>query len=259
MGKPKLLEQGNPDRVRWRTLGLAFTGRGHVLSGEPCQDRHKVASLLNGDLVVIVADGAGSAEFSDEGARVATETCLTQIAERAQRKRLARQDYYGIFLSAAERVSHYARSFNLSPRKFATTLNVLHCTRAGTANASIGDSGCIIVTGQDELEILAPPFKGRYANETAFLSQSMVERYFSYGETLNSIIGYIAATDGIFDLLFQQDQINSQSAHALIDCLRRQEPTQAEKELTAFCQSGTIARFTRDDLTLILGLPTEEK
>jgi serine/threonine protein phosphatase PrpC len=247
-----------PDRVRWRTLGVAFTGRGHVLSGEPCQDRHTVASLLNGDLVVIVADGAGSAEFSDEGARVAAETCLTQIAERARHKRLVRLDYYEIFHSAAEQVSHYARSFNLSPREFATTLNVLHCTRSGTANVSIGDSGCIIVTGQDELEILAPPFKGRYANETAFLSQSMVERYFSYGETRNPINGYIAATDGIFDLLFQQDQINTQSAHALIDCLRRQESPQAAKELTAFCQSGTIARFTRDDLTLVLGLREED-
>lgn len=245
--------------VRWRTLGLAFTGRGHVLSGEPCQDRHIVASLLNGDLVVIVADGAGSAEFSDEGARVAAEACLTQIAERAQRKRLTRQDYHEIFLSAAMRVSQYAKHFNLSPREFATTLNVLHCTRAGTVNASIGDSGCILMTRQDELEILAPPFKGRYANETAFLNRSMIERYFNYGETREPINGYIAATDGIFDLLFQQDQINKQSAHALIDCLRRQEPTRAAKELTAFCQSGTIARFTRDDLTLILGLQEENR
>jgi serine/threonine protein phosphatase PrpC len=245
--------------VRWRTLAVAFTGRGHALSGEPCQDRHLAASLLNGDLVVIVADGAGSAEFSDEGSRVAVETCLTQIAERAQHKRLTRQDYYEIFLAVAERVSDYARHFNLSPREFATTLNVLHCTRAGTVNASIGDSGCILVTGQDELEILAPPFKGRYANETAFLNRSMIERYFSYGETREPINGYIAATDGIFDLLFQQDQINAESTHALIDCLRRQEPTQAAKELTAFCQSGTIARFTRDDLTLILGLRERNK
>jgi len=91
------------------------------------------------------------------------------------------------------------------------------------------------------------------------VSQEFTKNHFSYGETREPINGYIAATDGIFDLLFQQDQINAESTHALIDCLRRQEPTQAAKELTAFCQSGTIARFTRDDLTLILGLRERNK
>ncbi len=109
-------------------------------------------------------------------------------------------------MNVAQHVDDYARQFNLSLRDFYTTLNVLHCTKDGVFNASIGDSGCIILTEENDLQVLALPCKGQYANQTAFLTKRMVERYFSYGETVNPINGYIAATDGIFDLLFQQDK-----------------------------------------------------
>jgi serine/threonine protein phosphatase PrpC len=248
----------NPDGVQWRTLGIIATGKGHLTSGVPCQDYFTTASLRNGDLVTIVADGAGSAEFSGEGARVATEECLSLIAERASQKLLKKADYYEIFMTVAQRVADYARQFNLSHRDFYTTLNVLHCTQHRTHNASIGDSGCIILNHLDELQIMAKPTKGRYANETAFLTKRMVEKHFSYGERQHPISGYIAATDGIFDLLFEREKINSQSASALIDCLKRQEPTQAEKELKALLNSKTIERYTRDDLTLVLGVRPQD-
>ncbi len=215
-----------------------------------------MASLLNGDLVVIVADGAGSAEYSDEGARVASETCLALIAEQSHARPLSEQDYQKIFVATARSVANYARSFQLSPRDFATTLNVLHVTQHGTYNASIGDSGCLIQTDTNELKLLAEPFKGRYANETAFLSRRMVEKYFSFGSTTEAIKGFIAATDGIFDLLYQQDRINVESASALIECLRKQDPLRAQQELETFFQSQTLARFTRDDLTLVVGHST---
>lgn len=240
-------------------MGIIQTGKGHLASGVRCQDFFKTASLINGDLVTIVADGAGSAEFSDEGARIATEECMALIAERAMERSLTKTDYYEIFITVAKRVTDYARHFNLSLRDFYTTLNVLHCTKDGVMNASIGDSGCIILTDQDELQILAEPTRGRYANETAFLTKRMLKHYFSYGETPHSIIGYISATDGIFDMLFEREQINSRSARALIDCLQRQEPPQAEQELKAFLNSKTVARFTRDDLTLVLGVRPQDK
>jgi len=247
-----------PDSVRWRTLGVASTGRGHALSGEPCQDHHKVASLLNGELVVIVADGAGSAEFSDEGARVASETCLSLIAEQSVKRPLSERDYRRIFMATARSVAHYARGFQLAPREFATTLNVLHCTPHGICNASIGDSGCLIQTDTNALKLLAAPFKGRYANETAFLTPRMVGKYFVFGCTDAPVKGFIAATDGSFDLLYQQDRINADSANALIECLRKQDLRQARQELETFFQSQTLARFTRDDLTLVVGHATGE-
>ena len=251
-------QQPFPDSVRWRTLGVASTGRGHVLSGEPCQDHHKMASLLNGDLVVIVADGAGSAEFSDEGARVASETCLSLIAEQSRERPLSERDYHRIFMATARSVVHYARSFQLSPRKFASTLNVLHITQYGIFNASIGDSGCLVQLDKDELKLLAKPFKGRYTNETAFLTPRMVEKYFAFGSSDAPVKGFIAATDGIFDLLYQQDRINAASANALMECLRKQELPRAQQELETFFQSQTLARFTRDDLTLVIGHSTTE-
>lgn len=249
----------NPVDAQWKTLGIIQKGRGHLASGAPCQDFFRTASLINGDLVTIVADGAGSSEFSDEGARVATEECMTLIAARATEQRLTEKDYYEIFLSVAHEVDCFARQFNLSIRDFYTTLNVLHCTKDGIFNASIGDSGCIILTEENELQILAEPTKGRYANETAFLTKRMVKHYFSYGETLHPISGYIAATDGIFDILFKQEQIRSKPARGLIDCLKRQETAQAEKELKALFNSGAIARHTCDDLTLVLGVKSKNR
>lgn len=259
MGRPRILEIDHQDDAQWKTLGIIATGKGHLTSGVPCQDFFTTASLHNGDLVTIVADGAGSAAFSDEGARVATEECLSLIAERASQKLLKKADYYEIFMTVAQRVADYARQFNLSHRDFYTTLNVLHCTQDRTHNASIGDSGCIILNDQDKLQIMAKPTKGRYANETAFLTKQMLEKHFSYGERQHPINGYIAATDGIFDLLFEREQINSQSASALIDCLKQQELAPAEQEIRAFLNSRTITRFTRDDLTLVIGVRAQDR
>lgn len=239
--------------AHWRTLGITATGRGHLARGVLCQDHYTVASLTNGDLVVIVADGAGSAEFSDEGARVAVEECLSLIAEKVQQAALSRQDYHEIFMTVAERVSHFARSFQLAPRDCYTTLNVLHCTEHGTFNASIGDSGSIVLTADGELEILAEPFKGEYANETTFLTKRMIEKYFTYGSTHEGVTGFISATDGIFDMLFQRDQINSKSVTGLIECFKQQGLSKAKETIKSLLQTPTISSRTNDDLTMVIG------
>src|SRR6185436_9273324 len=62
----------------WRLLGASVTGTSHLKSGLPCQDAHACRALPGG-VILAVADGAGSAERSAEGARCAADSVLTAL------------------------------------------------------------------------------------------------------------------------------------------------------------------------------------
>src|SRR5438874_1519448 len=58
---------------RWRVVGTSVPGVRHRRRGEPCQDVFRRTETADGTLVIAVADGAGSAEFAEVGARRAVE------------------------------------------------------------------------------------------------------------------------------------------------------------------------------------------
>jgi serine/threonine protein phosphatase PrpC len=68
----------------WRVLGASVVGVSHVAHGTPCQDAHAHRLLPGGLLAVAVADGAGSASRSDEGAKAAVEAALDALERIAR-------------------------------------------------------------------------------------------------------------------------------------------------------------------------------
>src|SRR4051794_33768846 len=64
----------------WKILHASAVGTSHQVTGRPCQDHcdARIVPPVGGDvLIAACADGAGSAEHSDIGARVAVETFLS--------------------------------------------------------------------------------------------------------------------------------------------------------------------------------------
>jgi len=69
----------NDPAKSWRVVAASTAGTAHLLSGAPCQDAH-IARLLTDDTVILIAaDGSGSAPHSDTGARIATQRMLESI------------------------------------------------------------------------------------------------------------------------------------------------------------------------------------
>ena len=55
--------------LQWRVVAAAVQGVSHQRLDLPCQDALGYLVLPSGTLVVALADGAGSAQYSDQGAR----------------------------------------------------------------------------------------------------------------------------------------------------------------------------------------------
>lgn len=69
----------------WRILGASLAGSSHLAAGLPCQDAHGWRELPGGVWLAAVADGAGSAPRSDEGAALAVDAALEALAAAADR------------------------------------------------------------------------------------------------------------------------------------------------------------------------------
>src|SRR2546427_12564589 len=66
--------------AQWRVVGASVTGTGHQKMGRGCDDAHRFRISSTGSLFLAVADGAGSASRSAEGAGYVVQTAL-QTAE----------------------------------------------------------------------------------------------------------------------------------------------------------------------------------
>ncbi|HEY3342098.1 MAG TPA: protein phosphatase 2C domain-containing protein, partial [Anaerolineae bacterium] len=68
----------------WRVVGASVMGTSHQEMGTPCQDAHAYRVASTGELIVAIADGAGSASRSAEGAALVVQfavdwlTCACQ-------------------------------------------------------------------------------------------------------------------------------------------------------------------------------------
>src|SRR5260370_37962124 len=65
--------------TNWRLLGASVTGIAHTKGGLPCQDAHAYREVA-GCALLAVADGAGSAERSAEGAQCASHAAPAAMA-----------------------------------------------------------------------------------------------------------------------------------------------------------------------------------
>ena len=151
----------------WRLLGASLTGRAHEQRGLPNQDALAAASRLDGHLLLAVADGAGSAPLSAEGAELACRTaiaCLSAVPtpepEPALRLALAK---------AATAVHSHARRAGKPARDYACTLLLAVASDRFVSGLQLGD-GAVVTATAGGLERLTPGWRSTYAGETVFLT-----------------------------------------------------------------------------------------
>ena len=73
----------------WRVIGASVSGVRHRREDMPCQDYWGYRTLPTGEVVVAVADGAGSAPLAAEGAHAMVENALATIGAIWERYRPA--------------------------------------------------------------------------------------------------------------------------------------------------------------------------
>src|SRR5690349_18611216 len=111
----------------WNVAGASVQGTSHMERDVPCQDAHLYRVLPEGHLIIAVADGAGSAARSDEGAWLAVQQAILSLEivlsdsiptdELMWRATMAQ-----CFAAAGDAIAQLAAQDGSSLRAFATTL-----------------------------------------------------------------------------------------------------------------------------------------
>ncbi len=246
----------------WNVVGASVQGTSHQQNDDiPCQDAHGYRVLLNGAIVIAVADGAGSAGRSDEGAQRAVKQALNSL-ERDLAYDVPRfESGWQRLMSAAFRQAHesivkFARWENASARDFAATLTCAVISKEGLAVGQIGD--CLAVAqGEDEQLFVATQLqRGEYANETFFLTLDDALDHLQV-QVYPPVRALAVMSDGLVRLAVNvgENKPHLPFFRPLLDFATTMEnEKKARKELAAFLASERVCARTDDDKTLVLAV-----
>lgn len=251
-------------------------GRSHEHGGTFRDDDFFVAATQdNGWAVLIVADGAGSAEFSREGSRIAVETAGrflvdgldgefgTKVgtlvdgwdANPANINTIFEEFYYSFHrmaLRAVEAIENEAGARGASVRSFATTLLAAAIRRDGDntflATFWIGD-GAIVAYAPPPgtVKPMGTPDGGEFAGQTRFLERATLADGFAKRVSIGrhqNISSVILLTDGVSDPYFETDNGLADPSKwnalwkELAPLLREEDPSGALAEWLHFFKQG---------------------
>ena len=237
--KPDQATKGINDSDQFQLIGASQRGRSHANHGTCRDDDFKlIAEDQSGWRILAVADGAGSSEFSREGARLAVETATARLSEQltahdsaiTQALRAWQQVPTDAHSTAVKKALYPAFSVALydavkaiyaaveeqgcASREFYTTLLLTaHKWLDGKhylIGYWIGDGGLVIYDAGQSVHLLGDIDSGEYAGQTRFLDNSAVTQEdifqrirFDCRETMTALL---LMSDGISDPVFETDQ-----------------------------------------------------
>lgn len=132
--------------IRWRVIGASVQGASHRAKpiSISCQDAHNYRLLPDGTVLIAIADGAGSASRSAEGASLAVGRALDALeaglADRTPSDEAGwRHLLYTVFARTRQALIRWAKAEGLTPRDFATTLTCALITKGQLVVSQVGD------------------------------------------------------------------------------------------------------------------------
>jgi hypothetical protein len=244
----------------WRVIGASVQGTSHLKGDVPCQDAHGYQVLDGGLVLAAVADGAGSAERSHQGAQLAVQEVLAALSTALDKDAPTDEPAWGKLLlqtfgQARGALVQLSELEEASLRAFATTLSCTILAEGYLVVGQIGD-GVTVARATDGLLFAASePQRGEYANETFFLTQEdALERVQVYVHA-EAVDALALMTDGLIRLAMN---LSEGIPHApffgpLFDYAARvEELPRGEEQLAAFLASERVCERTDDDKTLVL-------
>lgn len=259
--------------MAWKVVAAAAAGSSHDILNLPCQDALGYQVLLTdsqpeGILVAALADGAGSAQRSEQGARTAVDTALQFLSAYLHEEGLPQhEDAWSLLLAEAFTAAQLAL-FQLADeeylpaRSFATTLSCLVAHARGYALATIGDGVIVSMDSAGDLTLVNRLQRGEYANETYFLTQEFALEQVQIAICNQPARGIVMMSDGLSRLALSLPAQKPfepffRPLFAFIES-REQEHTaedfEANRQLEAFLNSDRVHARTDDDKSLLIAV-----
>jgi len=238
--------------MAWTVLGDSATGASHAGREQPCQDAFRWA-LLGPDgktLLIVVADGAGSAELAEVGARLACDEAV-RIAQSTDDI-----DLKGWFTRVRDSLRDESIRRECPIRQLACTLLLAVIGEQESHFAQVGD-GAIVVKKGCEWEVVFWPEPGEYANATHFLTDGDFDKSLSVHTIIEPVFEISLFSDGLQRLALD---FGSKRGHAaffdpLFSALQNTPDSEALRDaFRSFLESPRVNSRTDDDKTLVIAL-----
>ena len=256
--------------MNWKAVARSAIGTSHQNQGIGCQDYGNYR-ILDDVIVGAVADGAGSAKYSDIGSKLAVKTVLKylgRISEYLQKRKHCLQNlsqplseaeakklFTGTVKTVIAKLHKQATEGDYSVNDLACTLLVFVATPDWVAAMQIGD-GFIVVRSQDsEYQLLFQPDKGEFANETTFITSTNAVKEMQVKVIHEKQEFICASTDGLEKVAIRLSDWEPFSPFfkPLEEYLHEPvNPEDEDKYLMEFLNSERLNSRTDDDKTLLL-------
>ncbi|MEH2401715.1 PP2C family serine/threonine-protein phosphatase [Nostoc sp.] len=257
--------------MNWKAIRRSEIGTSHQKQGIGCQDYGNYRSF--DDVIVgAVADGAGSAKYSDIGSRLAVETvlkCFCDINESPERQEeieqafsqpLSKEEAHKVFAKIVNQVitelQKQAHEGDYSINDLACTLLVFVATPDWVAAMQIGDGFIVRRSQESEYQLLFQPDKGEFANETTFITSTNAVKNMQV-EVISEKQEFIcASTDGLEKVAIRLSDWKPflPFFKPLEEYLHESVNLKEDKYLMEFLNSERLNSRTDDDKTLLLCL-----
>ena len=232
----------------WNKAEYAATGRGHLLSGMPCQDR-TMTYRGRAAVVAALADGAGSASLSQYGAEAAVRFVSRQLGDYFD------EYYWEADASAVkdrlmcglwEMLDVVRMELGCRMRDLASTLLAVAVSGKRYIIIHLGD-GVIGYVRNGRPLTASRPDNGEFANETVFTTSVSAHRRLRIfkGEAAD-IDGFVLMSDGTENSLY--DKRSGALSEGICRIIER----------TAVCPEETMAKMLRRSFAPVTDRTTDD-
>jgi hypothetical protein len=244
----------------WRVIGASVSGVRHRREGKPCQDYWGYRTLPTGEVVVAVADGAGSAPLAAEGAHAMVENALATIGAIWERYRPASRRAWRDVVTQAFQVAQHrlllrAAAANQPPRAYAATLLVVIASQELVVCGLVGDCAAVGAPQHGALQALCEPQRGEYANITFFATHHDLGEQLAVQLVEGPFRQLALMTDGLLPLALNLEHNQPFAPFFTPLFAFAAEATSegaAAQALATFLESERVNQRTHDDKTLVL-------
>lgn len=242
----------------WSVLGESVRGTSHRAGDTPCQDAFRSSTFgpEKDWLVVVVADGAGSASHSEVGSSLACAEFIHQCQSLDPLTLNKQQEIIDLFSIVRNKLIAQAELLQIKLRDLACTALVAIVGPTTAIFAQIGDGGIVVGDGQFTRIVFWPETTG-YANETDFLTDEQFATTLRFEIMTTPISEFALFSDGLQRLAldFASKVPHPPFFRPLFAGFRNAADTLLLVEpFRAFLDSPAVNDRTDDDKTLVLAI-----
>lgn len=250
----------------WKYLNESVEGTSHRHSNSPCQDASFVTPYKRDGyedvLILVCADGAGSAKRSEVGSAAACKAVADAAMAFLDAGSATGSITEGVvrdwMRAAHDALSSEAERAGEAPRELACTLLLAVLGRDSAAFGQIGDGAIVVGDGASHRCVFWPQ-TGEYQNATFFITEENYERNIQVSVERVAIREVAIISDGLqmLALNYAQKAVHSPFFLPMFASLREKDRDDLIVPLRQFLNSAAVNARTDDDKTLILATRVE--